>query len=76
MLHKVSLTNRQKDILRDRNDPKTEYVWTGTWQGPNGDTEYVILKDRKPMEPGDVVRALNELEDLKEQIHRRAKREK
>ena len=73
MLHKAILTDRQKDTLRDGTDYKPDYVWTGTWQGPKGDTEYVILKDGRPMEPGDVVHALNELEDIKEQVYRSAK---
>ena len=73
VLHKAILTNREKDILRDRTDYKPDYVWTGTWQGPKGETEYVILKDGTPMEPGDVVNALNELEDIQEQVYRMAK---
>ena len=76
MLHKAILTDREKDFLRDMQDPKNEYVWTGTWQGPKGDTEYVILKNREPMEPGDVVQALKDLEDIKEQISQSARKEK
>lgn len=47
---------------------KPVYTWDNDKHDWSDDDEYVIFRDGRVMEPGEVVDALNRYEDLQEQI--------
>lgn len=46
-----------------------EYAWDGDWQGPQHG-EYVIIENRREMEPGEVIDLLRRYQELLEQVSR------
>lgn len=46
---------------------KPVYEWIGNWSAPTHG-KYVILRNKKEMEPGDVIGLLDDFQDLIEQL--------